>query len=170
MLHKGTTTTVMATNIHKATTTDNDAAEKLLSTQQHSGLLPASQQPRSPRSNLTNTIIGWILLGGVILSATVILCGLALLLMRHESLNAQALQAFPQTLSQVWSGVLALQPQAVITLGLLLLIATPVMRVAVSVVAFAIEKDRRYVVITPASAGYPAHQHVHRGQTGSRQR
>ncbi len=77
-----------------------------------------------------------------------ILCGLTLLFLRHESLNAQALQAFPQTLSQVWSGVLAMQPQAVITLGLLLLIATPVMRVAVSVVAFAIEKDRRYVVIT----------------------
>jgi uncharacterized membrane protein len=41
-----------------------------------------------------------------------------------------------------------LQPQAVITLGLLLLIATPVLRVAVSVVAFALEHDRRYVIIT----------------------
>lgn len=48
----------------------------------------------------------------------------------------------------MWAGLVGLHPQAFITLGLLLLIATPVMRVAVSVVAFAIEHDRLYVVIT----------------------
>jgi uncharacterized protein len=36
----------------------------------------------------------------------------------------------------------------VITLGLLLLIATPVVRVAVSVIAFVVECDRKFVVIT----------------------
>jgi len=35
-------------------------------------------------------------------------------------------------------------------LGLLLLIATPVLRVMVSVVAFALERDRRFVLITGA--------------------
>jgi uncharacterized membrane protein YfcA len=48
----------------------------------------------------------------------------------------------------VWLGLLVLRPQAVITLGLLLLIATPVVRVAVSIVAFAAEHDRRFVVVT----------------------
>ncbi|MFY9728330.1 MAG: DUF1634 domain-containing protein [Bryobacteraceae bacterium] len=39
-------------------------------------------------------------------------------------------------------------PQALIFAGLLLLIATPVARVACSLVAFALERDRVYVVCT----------------------
>ncbi|MGH2509954.1 MAG: DUF1634 domain-containing protein [Ktedonobacteraceae bacterium] len=35
-----------------------------------------------------------------------------------------------------------------IALGLLLLLATPVIRVAASIVAFGLEHDRRYVIIT----------------------
>ena len=38
--------------------------------------------------------------------------------------------------------------RAVIQLGLLVLIATPVARVAFSMAAFALEKDRTYVVVT----------------------
>jgi uncharacterized membrane protein len=38
-------------------------------------------------------------------------------------------------------------PQAIIASGLLLLIVTPVVSVITSVVAFAIERDRRFVVI-----------------------
>jgi uncharacterized membrane protein len=37
---------------------------------------------------------------------------------------------------------------AIITLGLILLLATPVARVAVSVIAFALSRDRLYVAIT----------------------
>ncbi|MDE1177370.1 MAG: DUF1634 domain-containing protein [Edaphobacter sp.] len=37
---------------------------------------------------------------------------------------------------------------AVVQLGILLLLATPVMRVALSVVGFALERDKTYVVIT----------------------
>lgn len=44
----------------------------------------------------------------------------------------------------------ALQPLAVTQLGLLVLIATPVARVAFSVVGFALERDRLYVAITLA--------------------
>jgi uncharacterized membrane protein len=36
----------------------------------------------------------------------------------------------------------------VVTLGLLLLVATPVLRVAVSMVAFALQHDRTYTVIS----------------------
>jgi uncharacterized membrane protein len=38
--------------------------------------------------------------------------------------------------------------RAIIQCGLLLLIATPVARVLFSIVAFALEKDRLYVVLT----------------------
>lgn len=106
-----------------------------------------SKKPAS-RSDLMSVIIGWVLLGGVILSAAVILAGVILLFIQRVPLNLRALQSFPLTFGQVWAGVIALQPQAIIAFGLLLLIATPIMRVAVSIVAFAFEKDRRYVVIT----------------------
>ncbi len=38
-----------------------------------------------------------------------------------------------------------MEPRSVIQLGLLLLIATPIARVAFSVVAFAVQRDRVYV-------------------------
>lgn len=55
---------------------------------------------------------------------------------------------FPNTLGDVFNGVLAFKPYAIIALGLLVLIAIPVVRVAVSVIAFAIERDWLYVIIT----------------------
>ena len=55
---------------------------------------------------------------------------------------------FPNSLGAVLSGVIVLKPYAIIALGLLVLIAIPVVRVAVSVVAFALERDWQYVVIT----------------------
>jgi uncharacterized membrane protein len=39
-------------------------------------------------------------------------------------------------------------PQAVVVLGLLVLLVTPVVRVAVSIIAFLLERDWRYVLIT----------------------
>ncbi|GAC1383040.1 MAG: hypothetical protein NVS4B7_01900 [Ktedonobacteraceae bacterium] len=119
-------------------------------TQPSSVTLQKSQAKIPDTSKTTANIIGWILQAGVLLSAAIILIGLLLLLARSWNLSGQRLQTFPQTLSQVWTGLLVLRPQAIITLGLLLLIATPVMRVAVSIVAFAIERDRRYVAITLA--------------------
>jgi uncharacterized membrane protein len=43
---------------------------------------------------------------------------------------------------------MALDPAAIIQLGILILIATPVARVAFSVFAFAEERDWMYVVVT----------------------
>jgi uncharacterized membrane protein len=95
-----------------------------------------------------NAVIGWILQGGVLISAGVICTGLALWFVHPEPLSNQQILTFPHTLSEVKDGLLTLHPQAFITLGLLLLIATPVIRVTASIFAFAKEDDRRYVVIT----------------------
>jgi uncharacterized membrane protein len=46
--------------------------------------------------------------------------------------------------------LVALQPLAVSQLGLMVLLATPVARVAASVVGFALEEDRLYAAITLA--------------------
>ena len=56
--------------------------------------------------------------------------------------------SFPRTASWFFGGLLHLDGQAVIVAGLLLLVVTPVTRVAVSLVAFATERDRTYVSIT----------------------
>ncbi len=53
----------------------------------------------------------------------------------------------------VLSGALALRTEAVIQAGLLLLIAVPIFRVAVSVVAFALERDWLYVLVTALVMG-----------------
>jgi uncharacterized membrane protein len=61
--------------------------------------------------------------------------------------------AFPRTAAWILGGLLRLDGRAVIVTGLLLLIATPVLRVAVSIVSFAKERDRTFVVITSAVLG-----------------
>ncbi len=108
----------------------------------------ASQQQETKASKFATQAIGLVLQGGVIISALVIVIGLVLLPTQPGGLSPARLLRFPQSLSQVGIELLALRPQAIIALGLLLLIATPVLRVAVSVVTFALEKDRKYVVIT----------------------
>jgi uncharacterized membrane protein len=53
-----------------------------------------------------------------------------------------------RTLRGIVRAALGLHPRGIIQLGLVLLIATPVARVAFSVFAFAVERDRMYVVFT----------------------
>ena len=125
------------------------------STRQSNGDTLSAQAPlqqigaqHTTTANSTNVVIGRILEGGVIISAAVILFGLFLELLQPNKFVPQKLQSFPQTFGQVWAWLVILRPQGFITLGLLLLIATPVVRVAASIVAFAIERDRRFVVIT----------------------
>jgi len=110
---------------------------------------PVSQPPSEPQVvAITYTIIGWVLQAGVIISAVVIAIGLLLMSLQPDTFAPAQFQQFPHTFAQVATGVLDLRPQAVIALGLLLLIATPVLRVAVSLVTFAVERDWRFVVIT----------------------
>lgn len=94
-----------------------------------------------------NAVIGWILQLGVIISSAVIAIGVILALVQDQVASKNAL-VFPHSLPDVWSGVLALQPASIIVLGLLLLLITPVVRVAASIVAFGLEGDRRYVFLT----------------------
>ena len=105
-------------------------------------------EKRIQTKDYTSSIIGWILQGGVILSASIILIGLLMLLLNPAGFSVSELLSFPHSFDQIWAGLLALHPQAIIALGLMLLIATPVLRVAVSIVAFALERDARFVVIT----------------------
>lgn len=108
---------------------------------------PEKPRKLSQSKDRTALMIGWILRGGVIVSAVITLLGLLLLPFRSGGFTGLRLDTFPHTLGEVWVGLLGLHPTAVIELGLLLLIATPVVTVATSAIAFAIERDRRFVVI-----------------------
>jgi uncharacterized membrane protein len=110
--------------------------------------LSASQEAPSDAQAHSGVLIGWVLRGGVILSASIILIGMLLLPLRPGGLSAHRMFIFPHTLPQEWTGLLTLHPQAVIVLGLLLLIATPVFTVATAAVAFARERDRPFVIIS----------------------
>ncbi len=95
-------------------------------------------------------IISGVLRGGVVLSAAVILLGVVLYYLRNPRANPAIAQpeAFPHSLAAVLAGLAHADGLAIIVLGLLILLATPVIRVAVSIVAFALEGDRLYVAIT----------------------
>ena len=88
-------------------------------------------------------IIGALLRTGVMLAATVVLFGAVVYLARHgsEVPNYTVFHGEPENL-------MGMSGRAIIQLGLLLLIATPVARVLFSAVAFAIERDYMYVFIT----------------------
>ncbi len=95
----------------------------------------------------TELIISGVLRGGVLLSVAIILAGAAWFFYLTAA-GGLVHPSFPDTLPAVWHGLLALDPPSIIVVGLLVLLATPVMRVAVSIIAFALEEDRTYVTIT----------------------
>ncbi len=101
-------------------------------------------------------LISWLLLGGVVTSMATVFLGLALMFSHHPDYLKSAADlrrltapgaALPSTPGDVARGVLAGRGQAVVALGLLLLIATPILRVAVSLLGFALQRDRTYTVI-----------------------
>jgi len=98
-------------------------------------------------------IIGNLLRIGVKTAAAVVLVGAAAYLVRHGfgHANYRVFRGEPsdlRTLRGIVRAALGLHPRGIIQLGLVLLIATPVARVAFSVFAFAVERDRMYVVFT----------------------
>lgn len=56
--------------------------------------------------------------------------------------------SYPYTISGLISGIIAFKSYAIILLGLLFLLLTPIMRVVMSVFIFWQEKDYTYVKIT----------------------
>ena len=94
-----------------------------------------------------------LLRGGVLLSAFVVIAGAVLYLGAHPlaRVSYRRFSGAPEQLRNVHGIVRSAssgQPRSIMQLGLLLLIATPVARVVFSMLAFAAEGDRMYVVFT----------------------
>ena len=108
---------------------------------------------RSWTDQRIENILGNLLRAGVLLSALVVLIGGVIYLLRHgrSPMDFGVFRGEPADLRGVRGIIrdtLALRGRGIIQLGLLLLIATPVARVAFSIFGFAEEHDRMYVVFT----------------------
>ncbi len=98
-------------------------------------------------------IVGTLLRSGVIVAALVVLAGGILYLIRYGAAlpNYRVFRGEPvdlRSVSGIVSDALSFRFHGIIQLGLLLLIATPVARVAFSILAFALQRDRTYVTVT----------------------
>jgi uncharacterized membrane protein len=116
-------------------------------------ITPADEPPLT----FTEKLISVILRAGVVLAVAVILLGVAVAFAHHHDYltSADALRhlkagnaSFPRTPAAIVRGIAAFRGEAIIAAGLVILLATPILRVAVSIVAFVEEGDRGYVLIT----------------------
>jgi uncharacterized membrane protein len=109
----------------------------------------------SPRwtDQQVDQVVGTLLRAGVLIAAAVVALGAVLFLWQnaaqpphHEQFQGEPPQL--RRVSDIAASALALDGKSVIQFGLLLLIATPVARVVLLLAAFALQRDRLYVVVT----------------------
>ncbi|HET9798391.1 MAG TPA: DUF1634 domain-containing protein [Gemmatimonadaceae bacterium] len=98
-------------------------------------------------------VIGRLLQAGVVIASIVVIIGGAMVLVRHGAERPtfsvfRGESSHLRSIAATLSGVLAGDPRAIVQLGLVLLIATPVARVALTLAAFAAQRDRLYMAMT----------------------
>jgi uncharacterized membrane protein len=98
-------------------------------------------------------VIGRLLRFGVIFSSAIVLLGAVCLLYQHGRERAafgdfRAAATEYRSVPGTIHAAASLDCRGVIQLGLLFLVATPIARVAFSLVAFALERDWIYVCVT----------------------
>ena len=111
------------------------------------------QPKRSWTDEQMDLVISTLLRSGVIVAALVVLVGGIFYLIRYGAIlpDYGIFHGEPvhlRTVSGIGQDALSFHPSGIIQLGLLLLMATPVARVAFSVLAFALQRDRTYVIVT----------------------
>ena len=97
--------------------------------------------------------LGLLLRGGVILAAAIVFMGGIVYLIRYGATipNYHLFRGEPadlRSVSGIIKDVFSFRSRGLIQFGFLLLIATPVARVVFSIVAFALQGDRLYAIIT----------------------
>ena len=93
----------------------------------------------------TETLISWLLRIGVGISAALVILGMIITILLHrEYVPHRQMHNLVEVLDAIDMG----HGQGIAMLGLLLLIATPVARVALSIILFARERDYTFVLIT----------------------
>jgi uncharacterized membrane protein len=98
-------------------------------------------------------LLGQVLRAGTVISISIVFIGGIFYLYRHGHSIANykvfnGIPNFVQHPAGILNGILNLKGQAIIQLGIVLLIATPIMRVIFSTIGFVLEKDYIYVAIS----------------------
>jgi uncharacterized membrane protein len=98
-------------------------------------------------------VVGRLLQIGVLIAAAVVILGAVPLLLHHgrEVVDYRTFRAVSpalQSVAGIVRGAITRDSRSIVQLGLVLLIATPVARVALTLVAFVLQRDRLYVAIT----------------------
>ena len=96
--------------------------------------------------NQIEIVIGNLLRAGVIISAVIMVIGFGMLIITGNS--GYPAGYHPHDFGQIFAGIAAFKPYAIMMLGIFCLILTPVLRVLVSIYSFYKEHDYLYVYIT----------------------
>lgn len=127
------------------------------------GTQTVAPSPPDAEIHAMEALVSRVLEIGVVVSLALLVTGSLLLFMRGASGYGQSLHDsaaltrppqrgipadFPHSVQAVFSGAAHGRPYAVIGFGLLVLIATPVVRVAATLVGFIRAKDPPYIAIT----------------------
>ena len=119
--------------------------------------VPSDEDARERRVRQTELAISILLRVGVAISIALILAGTIITFLHHPDYLTSSTAfdsvtgtgaSFPTTPTAIIHGLAHLEGRAIVMVGLYLLILTPVMRVGVSIIAFAHERDRAFVAIT----------------------
>ncbi len=103
-------------------------------------------------------VVSILLRTGVLIAGAVVFVGGIYYFARHasEPVNYRTFHGEPEVdriLHRIVAGAFTLRGRSIIQLGVVLLLATPIARVAVSLVGFALQRDWTYVLITAIVLG-----------------
>jgi len=98
-------------------------------------------------------LLGRVLRAGTVISVSIVFFGGIIYLYRHGHSVAdysvwKGIPGFIQNAGSLIKGAFDLRGQAIIQLGIILLIATPIIRVIFSTIGFVLEKDYMYTGIS----------------------
>jgi len=97
------------------------------------------------------SLIGNLLRWGVFISMAIVIIGLFMFLI-HNDVNVNDFKSFDSSkifsFNDFFTGLKTFQSGSIITLGVVCLILTPILRVIFAIIGFAMEKDKLYVLIS----------------------
>ena len=123
----------------------------------HQKLELSSDVEAEERVRKVELLISNLLRFGVTLSLTLIVVGTVISFVRHPEYLFDGIsfghfiepnKAVPHTLREVFTALRSFSGQSIVMMGILFLIATPVIRVGVSIFTFIYQRDRLYTAIT----------------------
>ncbi len=115
------------------------------------GRSEAAQRRARPADDRLEVVISRILQTGVLVAAAILLLGVAAWIGRGDA--GYPPPGYPTRAGEVLAGLREGRPAAVLQAGLLVLLMTPVVRVAASAVVFWVQGDRLFTALTLAVLG-----------------